>query len=241
LRKTFNLPHDVKAKYVTKANAMYKIVSVCAAFILAGAAFSTSADAQRGGGARMGGGFGGGGARIGGGFSGARVGGIGGGGIGRVGGFSGARIGGVGGGGITRVGGFSGARVGGIGRVGGISGARLGGIPAPGRIGTLGGRAVYRGGVGLGRYAGYSYRGYRYAYRGYRPYLGAGIGALSLVSAWPYYGGYYDGYGYDDTYGYDDGYDYDDSGVAYCIQRFKSYDPASRTYLGYDGNRHSCP
>ena len=29
--------------------------------------------------------------------------------------------------------------------------------------------------------------------------------------------------------------------VAYCEQRFKSYDPASGTYLGYDGERHPCP
>ena len=29
--------------------------------------------------------------------------------------------------------------------------------------------------------------------------------------------------------------------VAYCSQRFKSYDPASGTYMGYDGNRHACP
>jgi hypothetical protein len=28
---------------------------------------------------------------------------------------------------------------------------------------------------------------------------------------------------------------------AYCSQRFKSYDPASGTYLGYDGQRHPCP
>ena len=31
------------------------------------------------------------------------------------------------------------------------------------------------------------------------------------------------------------------SAVAYCSQRFKSYDPASGTYLGYDGRRHPCP
>jgi BA14K-like protein len=30
-------------------------------------------------------------------------------------------------------------------------------------------------------------------------------------------------------------------GVAYCEQRFRSYDPATGTYLGYDGIRHSCP
>jgi hypothetical protein len=29
--------------------------------------------------------------------------------------------------------------------------------------------------------------------------------------------------------------------VAYCMQRFRSYDPYSRTYLGYDGLRHPCP
>jgi hypothetical protein len=29
--------------------------------------------------------------------------------------------------------------------------------------------------------------------------------------------------------------------VAYCMRRFKSYDPASGTYLGYDGVRHPCP
>jgi hypothetical protein len=33
----------------------------------------------------------------------------------------------------------------------------------------------------------------------------------------------------------------DDGAVAYCQQRFRSYDPASGTYLGYDGNRHPCP
>lgn len=30
-------------------------------------------------------------------------------------------------------------------------------------------------------------------------------------------------------------------GNAYCAQRFRSYDPASGTYLGYDGRRHPCP
>jgi hypothetical protein len=28
---------------------------------------------------------------------------------------------------------------------------------------------------------------------------------------------------------------------AYCARRYKSYDPASSTYLGYDGVRHPCP
>lgn len=29
--------------------------------------------------------------------------------------------------------------------------------------------------------------------------------------------------------------------VAYCMQRFRSYDPGSGTYLGNDGYRHPCP
>jgi hypothetical protein len=29
--------------------------------------------------------------------------------------------------------------------------------------------------------------------------------------------------------------------VGYCMQRFRSYDPRSGTYLGYDGYRHPCP
>jgi BA14K-like protein len=59
----------------------------------------------------------------------------------------------------------------------------------------------------------------------------------------------YGGYGYAPDY-YDDGY-YDDGAVAvapgggddvaYCMQQYKSYDPQSGTYLGYDGQRHPCP
>lgn len=29
--------------------------------------------------------------------------------------------------------------------------------------------------------------------------------------------------------------------VAYCMHRFRSYDPGSGTYLGNDGARHPCP
>ena len=77
---------------------MVKIVSMCAALVLAAAAFSTSAEAQHrgfGGGARMGGGAH---------FSGARMG-----------GFSGVRMGGFHG---ARMGGWSGARFAGPARIG---------------------------------------------------------------------------------------------------------------------------
>ena len=29
--------------------------------------------------------------------------------------------------------------------------------------------------------------------------------------------------------------------AAYCSQRYRSYDPASGTYLNRDGNRYPCP
>jgi hypothetical protein len=68
---------------------------------------------------------------------------------------------------------------------------------------------------------------------------GAGFAAGALLggalASRPYYG--YD-YGDPDYYAAAPGGGSDD---AYCSQRFKSYDPASGTYLGYDGKRHPCP
>ena len=64
------------------------------------------------------------------------------------------------------------------------------------------------------------------------------------------------GYGYDPGYAgdprdvprpgyaYVPGYDHRTAPVdddAYCAQRFRSYDPGTGTYLGYDGFRHACP
>ena len=74
---------------------------------------------------------------------------------------------------------------------------------------------------------------------------GAGFGAALLGGA--IIGGLlaapYDGYGpyaYEaGPYVYGPGYGGD--AEAYCMQRFKSYDPGSGTYLGFDGYRHSCP
>jgi len=69
---------------------------------------------------------------------------------------------------------------------------------------------------------------------------GAGItgfaaGALigGALAPRPYYYG-------EPAYAYEPGYPVDDA-EAYCEQRFRSYDPASGTYLGYDGRRHPCP
>ncbi|MDQ2080071.1 BA14K family protein [Xanthobacteraceae bacterium Astr-EGSB] len=69
---------------------------------------------------------------------------------------------------------------------------------------------------------------------------GAGFAAGALLggalASRPYYGsGYYSGEPYAAVPGPSP------SDVDYCSRRFKSYDPASGTYLGYDGNRHPCP
>jgi hypothetical protein len=29
-------------------------------------------------------------------------------------------------------------------------------------------------------------------------------------------------------------------GMEWCMNRYKSYDPYTKTYLGYDGERHGC-
>lgn len=72
---------------------------------------------------------------------------------------------------------------------------------------------------------------------------GALIGGAIAAGSSPYYGygpGYYGGPTYyrepvvvAPAYGGD--------AVAYCMQRYRSYDPASGTYLNYDGNRYPCP
>jgi hypothetical protein len=81
-------------------------------------------------------------------------------------------------------------------------------------------------------------------------------GAIAASRPYGYDYGYapgYSYYGYGPGYGYDSGYaeyGYAPGGYvqaapggdpAYCQQRFRSYDPASGTYLGYDGYRHPCP
>ncbi|MGE3148390.1 MAG: BA14K family protein [Pseudorhodoplanes sp.] len=106
----------------------------------------------------------------------------------------------------------------------------------------------------------FAHRGNWNRHRGY--YRGAGYGfaaGLAAGSALSYYDSGYDPY-YSDDYAYDtdtlDDYAYvdqpddvttdgsgssDESDAAYCAQRYRSYDAASGTYLGYDGQRHPCP
>jgi hypothetical protein len=73
---------------------------------------------------------------------------------------------------------------------------------------------------------------YRYRYRGYNHYYGGYWYAFPWWTA---------GYGYYNNY-YDDGYaggGYDDH-VQWCLNRYRSYNPRTDTFMGYDGRRHRC-
>ena len=101
--------------------------------------------------------------------------------------------------------------------------------------GWHGGYGGWHGGGG-GWNGGYGGYGNGYGYWG--PALGLGLlGGTIIGSQYPYYdSGYSYGAGYD-GYPQHEGGDYS----AFCANRFRSYNPASGTYLGYDGLRHPCP
>jgi hypothetical protein len=79
---------------------------------------------------------------------------------------------------------------------------------------------------------------------GYRPGYGWGAAAAAgaIGAGWAasnYYDPYYSGYGY-----YDDSYAAaaePSDAIAECARRFKTYDPASQTYIKRKGVRASCP
>jgi BA14K-like protein len=87
-----------------------------------------------------------------------------------------------------------------------------------------------------------------YAYApGYRYGYGNSYGDYAYSPGYRYnYGSSYGDYAYSPGYrsSWGPSYTYESGGgddVAYCQQRFRSYDPASGTYMGYDGQRHPCP
>jgi hypothetical protein len=73
--------------------------------------------------------------------------------------------------------------------------------------------------------------------------IGGAIIGGAIAATRPY--GYYDGYAYGPGpgpgYVYAPAPAYGGGAAAYCAQRFRSWDPATGTYLGYDGLRHPCP
>lgn len=142
-------------------------------------------------------------------------------------------------------GGFrGGAAIGGPGRAGA-------GIAGPGRVGMgaaqMNRGAQFRGMQGGPRYAGNRWGGHRWhgGHHHRRHYGGFGLGLATgaLIGSSPYWydsyaygGGYYGEPIYEAAPVYGGGSD-----IAYCQQRFKSYDVRTGTYLGYDGQRHPCP
>jgi hypothetical protein len=126
-------------------------------------------------------------------------------------------------------------------------GARGGGVRAGGGAGFHGAAAGARfSGGGGGFRGGYGNRGGGGFFPG--AVAGAVIGGALASNA------YYGGPGYYAPGYYDDQYDNDgpvavvqgpggggDDTVAYCMQTYRSYDPRSGTYVGYDGLRHPCP
>jgi hypothetical protein len=148
------------------------------------------------------------------------------------------------------------ARIGG----GGGGGLRPGGAGSVAQFNGGGYRGGYGGGYRHDHDGGYG-GGYRHDHdhdggRGFIPgaVAGAVIGGAIASQSYGYYGGPDYAAGYDAPGYYDDQY-YDDGGgvvavapapvsgddVAYCMQTYRSYDPASGTYLGHDGLRHPCP
>ena len=140
---------------------------------------------------------------------------------------------------------------------GGGGGMRAGGVGGGGRVGMAGGprgphvsHPIARPGPGNRPAGGWANRpGYGPGWNnpgwGYRP--GVGWGAAAAVGAGlAYGGGYGSGYGY-----YDEPYPAyssqvsapgsDGDAIAECARRFKTYDPASQTYIKSKGVRASCP
>ena len=106
----------------------------------------------------------------------------------------------------------------------GAGAAAVGTAAAIGTAGAVAATSPDWGWGGNPNYAGAGYAG--------APYYRGGVwGARSA-----YYGAYGNNYG---AYAAADGGEID--AVAYCMQRFRSYDPNSGSYLGYDGLRHACP
>jgi len=143
-----------------------------------------------------------------------------------------------------------------------MGGVRAGAAPGAqfsGGAGMKGGPGAFQAGSPSGpQFGGGNWRGRRGGGGGgFIPGAVAGAVIGGALASQAYYGNGYYGGGYYDRPGYyapgyyDDQY-YDsgavavapaggDDSVAYCAQTYRSYDPRSGTYLGFDGYRHPCP
>jgi hypothetical protein len=145
-----------------------------------------------------------------------------------------ARDGHGGGGGRGGGGGMShGATLGG-------SGARSAAIGGSFRGAAAGGGSSFRGGSQVSRSGNQFARGGNF--RGHRR-GGFGFGVAAGAALGGYYGydnDYYDNAYYGDGYGPAYAYEGGDDSSGYCSQRYRSYDPSTGTYMGYDRQPHPC-
>jgi BA14K-like protein len=176
-----------------------------------------------------------------------------------------ARRGGGGGGGARAGGGFGGGgmRAGGFNRGGALAGNRIGnagsfnrvsnpirtadfgrpGRPDFGQPGRPGNRPGWGGGWdgnnwGSGWGWGAAAVGAGLAYGAASNYYCDPNYDASCNAGYGSYGSYAPAYG--TSYGYESAYGSSDA-IAECARRFRSYDPASQTYLSYNGQRIQCP
>jgi hypothetical protein len=151
-----------------------------------------------------------------------------------------APAGGGGGGGGVRSGGMMGGGAGGGAFRGG--GGAVGAGPSVGvapQAGWSGQRPGWSGGSRPGWHGHHRHHGRRFV----GPGFGFGTGLLlgGAYAASPYYYDDYEPYYYDDAPAVVVGAGRSAEDEAYCRRRYRSYDPASGTYLSNDGNRYPCP
>ncbi len=76
---------------------------------------------------------------------------------------------------------------------------------------------------------------------GFGPAFVGGAVVGGALAAATYYYGPYPYYYYGPPVAYYPAPAYGGDAAAYCASRYRSYDPATGTFLGHDGVRHPCP
>ena len=121
-----------------------------------------------------------------------------------------------------------------------FAGARIGGMGM--RPAFVGARPAFAG-VRPG-FARPGFVGPHAAFFHHRRFLAPGFafGAGLALGGYPYYDPYYDPGYYDPSYYYGDApVTAAPDAVSYCMQRFRTYDPSTGTYIGRGGVRLPCP
>jgi len=116
--------------------------------------------------------------------------------------------------------------------LGGAAGAIIGGAAGGGSGAAIGAGVGAATGAIIASQGQYRRDGYYYWHRGC--YINRPYGWERVSGRYCYRDEYYGRRVYQPSPAYSDA-------VSYCMRRYRSYDPRSGTYVGYDGYRHSCP